>query len=483
MSLRKQAASGFAWTFAHQFGHNIIGFFVSLILARILLPEEFGLIGMISILIGLGRVLVHSGMTQSLIRTEDVDEEDFSAVFFLNLAVSLVVYFLAYFTAPLVAEFFNQPILVSIIRIYCLSYILTAFSAVQFARLTKNLKFKVQTLIELPANMVGGGVGIYMAYTGYGVYSLVWSQIVIYFVSTVLVWFYSGWTPKWVINIEKLKLHFNFGYKLALSDSLEIIFNNSYILIIGKFFSPSQVGFYTRAETMKQLPVTNISRALNKVTYPLFSTIQNDNIRLKRVNKQLMQVVTFTIAPILIFLAVLAEPAFRFLFTEKWLPAVPYFQILCITGILRPIQTYNLNILNIKGRSDLYLKLKIYEKIIIIVSLIIGFQYGIYGILFSQVVVSVIVFFLHAYYTDKFIDFSPWEQLKTIIPIITLASICGGLVFLLDTWLEPEFDIVRILSGGIFGAIIYVLISWLLKMKSFIHFRSLTLSYMGNDRG
>lgn len=475
MSLRKQATSGFAWTFAQQFGHHIIGFIVSMILARILLPAEFGLIGMISILIGLGRVLVYSGMTQSLIRGEDVDEEDFSTVFFINLAVSVAVYLLAYISAPLVAQFYNQPILVDIIRIYCLTFILTAFSAVQFARLTKNMNFKVQTFIELPANIVGGGVGIYMAYTGFGVYSLVWSQVVTSVVSTVQLWFYSGWSPKWVFNIVKLKDHFNFGYKLALAGVLEIIFKNAYILIIGKFFSPAQVGFYTRAETMKQLPVTNISSALNKVTFPLFSTIQNDNIKLKRVNKQLMQMVIFVIAPILIFVAVLAEPTFRFLFTEKWLPAVPYFQILCITGILKPIHSYNLNILKVKGRSDLLLKLKLYEKGIIILSIIIGLQFGIYGLLFSQVLVSIAIFFVNAHYTDKFIDFSPWEQTKAILPIIFLSVVCGGVIFLLDNYLESQLDMIRILIGGLVGIIVYLGSSILFKMDSYFHIKKLIL--------
>jgi teichuronic acid exporter len=473
MSLRKQATSGLVWTFAQQFGNQIIGFIVSLILARVLMPAEFGLIGMIAVLVGLGRVLVDSGLTQSLIRNENCDEEDFSTVFYFNLIVSILIYFIVFFTAPLVADFYTQPILVSIIRIYCLTFIIDAFSSVQLARLTKRMDFKIQTLVALPATIIGGGVGIYMAYSDFGVFSLVWSQVIISIVSTIQIWIYSRWKPLWRFNLTKFKDHFNYGYKIAISGVLEVVFKNAYVLIIGKFFSASQVGFYTRAETMKQLPVSNISNALKKVTFPLFAKIQNDDVRLKRVYKQLMQMVVFVLAPVLIFLAVLAEPTFRLLFTDKWLPAVPYFQILCITGILRPIHSYNLNVLMVKGRSDLYLKLKSFEKILIIVGIIVGIQFGIFGLLYAQVAVSLITFFTNAYYTNKFINYSAWEQIKTLIPILVLASACGGLIFLVDYYIYSSIDIVRILVGGSFGGIIYIGFSVIFKMDSYMHFKKL----------
>jgi teichuronic acid exporter len=473
MSLRKQATSGLVWTFAQQFGNQIIGFIVSLILARVLMPAEFGLIGMIAVLVGLGRVLVDSGLTQSLIRNEDCNEEDFSTVFYFNLIVSILIYVIVFFTAPLVADFYTQPILVSVIRIYCLTFIIDAFSSVQLARLTKRMDFKIQTLVALPATIIGGGVGIYMAYSNFGVFSLVWSQVIISIVSTIQIWIYSRWKPLWRFNLTKFKDHFNYGYKIAISGVLEVVFKNAYVLVIGKFFSVSQVGFYTRAETMKQLPVSNISNALKKVTFPLFSKIQNDDVRLKRVYKQLMQMVVFVLAPVLIFLAVLAEPTFRLLFTEKWLPAVPYFQILCITGILRPIHSYNLNVLQVKGRSDLYLKLKLLEKVFIIIGIIIGIQFGILGLLYAQVTVSLLTFFMNAYYTDKFINYSAWEQIVTIIPIIILAIISGATVFVVDNFIIEEFDIYRIIIGSSIGIIIYIGLGFLFKMKSISHFKKI----------
>lgn len=468
MSLRKQAISGLVWTFGMQFGNQLIGFIVSMILARILLPAEFGLIGMIAIFIAVGKSLMDAGLSQSLIRSQNSDQEDLSTVFFFNLAASFLIYILIYFSAPLIANFYNQPILINIIRIFCITFIISAFSSVQMARLTKRMDFKTQTLIGLPSTIVGGIVGIIMAYMGYGVWSLVWSSLISAFLGSLQLWIYSKWTPSFVFNIEKFKDHFNYGYKLTLSGLLDTIFNNIYLIIIGKFFSPAQVGFYTRAETMKQLPVTNISTALNKVTFPLFASIQDDDVRLKRVYKQLMQMVVFVIAPVLIFLGVLAEPTFRFLFTEKWLPAVPYFQILCVTGILYPIHAYNLNILKVKGRSDLFLRLEVIKKIIVVVTISFTIKFGIIALLYGQIFTSLVAFFINTHYTGKFINYKTLQQAKDIIPIIILSAFSGGAVFLLDQYLKvnDQIDIIRILGGSLIGLLVYLLLAQIFSFNS-----------------
>lgn len=468
MSIRKQARSGMVWTFAQQFGNQLVGFVVSLILARILMPEEFGLIGMIAVFIAIGNSLLDAGLTQSLIRSEEPDQEDFSTVFFFNLITSILIYWLIFFLAPLIAGFYEQPMLTPILRVFCLTFIVSAFSAVQLARLTKAMNFKTQTLIAIPATITGGIVGIVMAYSGFGVWSLVWSSVTTSALSSIQLWFYSKWTPSLVFSIPKFKSHFNFGYKLTLSGLLDQVFNNIYIIVIGKYFSATQVGFYTRAETMKQLPVTNISSALNKVTYPLFASIQDDNIRLKRVYRQLMQMVVFVITPVLIFLAVLAEPAFRFLFTEKWLPAVPYFQILCLTGILYPIHAYNLNILKVKGRSDLFLKLEVIKKILVVVTIALTIQFGIYALLFSQVLFSVLAFAINTHYTGKFLNYNTWEQSRDILPTIILGGLAGATIFIVDyyTILNDQWDFIRILGGSVIGLMVYLPLAYFFKFES-----------------
>lgn len=476
MSLRKRAKKGFVWTFAQQFGNQIIGFTISLILARILLPEEFGLIGMIAIFVAVGNTLLNAGLTQSLIRSEDLDETDYSTVFYFNLASAIAVYILVFYTGPLIARFYDQPILTDIVRLYCLSFIFSAFSAVQLARLTKKLDFKTQTLVAIPATIIGGVVGVIMAYSGYGVWSLVWSSLITSFLSSVQLWFYSKWKPVLIFSTKKFIKHFHFGYKLTLSGLLNRIFDNIFLLVIGKYFSAAQVGFYTRAETTKQLPLSNIFNSLDKITYPMFAEIQNDDARLKRVYKQLLQMVLFVVAPLLIFIAVLGEPIFRFLFTEKWLPAVPYFQILCVTGILYPLHAYNLSILNVKGRSDLFLKLEILKKIIIVITIIVTIPYGIIVLLYGQVFISLVSFFINSHYTSKFINYPALQQLKHVLPVMILAVFAGAVILGLELLgLNQMQDFLRILIGGLTGIIVYLGVAYLLKFRSLRDLQNLIL--------
>ncbi len=467
MSLKKQATIGLVWTFAQQFGNQLIGFVVSVILARLLLPEEFGLIGMIAVFVAIGNTLLHSGLTKSLIRGEDLDNEDYSTVFYFNLVISVFVYVIIFFLSPLIAEFFEQSILIELLRIYSISFIISAFSAVQLARLTKFMDFKTQTIIAIPSAIVGGVIGISMALLGFGVWSLVWSSIISAAVNSAQLWIYSKWIPDLSFNYNKFKSHFHYGYKLTLSELLDRIFNNIFLIVIGKYFSPAQVGFYTRAETMKQLPVSTISNALNRVTFPLFVSIQNDELRLKRVYKKLMQIVVFVITPVLIFLGVLAEPTFRFLFTDKWLPAVPYFQILCVTGILFPLHSYNLTILNVKGRSDLFLKLEVFKKILIVITLLITIPLGIIAMLIGQVIISILAFFINAHYTGKYINYSAIQQLRDVLPILSLATVVGTIVFFIDFYgLATNLDIVRIIIGGVIGSTIYIFVAYQFKFES-----------------
>lgn len=467
MSLRKRATSGLVWTFAQQFGNQLIGFFVTVILARILLPAEFGLIGMIAVFVAIGNTLLDAGLTQSLIRNREVDQEDYSTVFYFNIIASVIFYGVIFFSAPLISDFYEQPILTDIIRIYSITFVISAFGAVQLAKLTKEMDFKTQTLIAIPSTVIGGFFGVYLAYKGYGVWSLVWSNIITIAGSTIQLWLYSKWKPARTFNITKFKYHFNFGYKLTISGILNTIFNNIFLVIIGKFFSPAQVGFYTRAETMKQLPVTNISNALNKITYPLFTEIQDDNARLKKVYKVLMESILFSISPVLIFTAVLAEPIFRFIFTEKWLPAVPYFQILCFTGILYPVHAYNLNVLKVKGRSDLFLKLTMIKKILTLGVILFTIQFGIYGLLYAQVFLSVFGFIINAHYTNKFIGYSALDQVKDISPIVLTAGLWGLVVGLVDFYIfKTEMDVLRFAVGGIIGVGGYVISGFLFQFDS-----------------
>jgi O-antigen/teichoic acid export membrane protein len=468
MSLKKQALSGVFWSFLQLFSTQVIGFIVSIILARLLRPSEFGLIAMLGIFISIGTTLINSGLTQSLIRSENIDEEDFSTVFIFNLIGSLFIYGFIFVTAPVIATFYKQELLTSIIRVYSVTFIINAFSAIQTTRLNKKLDFKTQMKVSIPSLIIGSTVGIAMALNNYGVWSLVWSAVIQSLMATIQMWYWTKWKPVWAFNWKKFNYHFHYGVKLMFSGILDTVFRNAYSVIIGKFFAPAQVGFYNRADSLQMLPAGTISSIITKVSFPLFASIQNDDERLKSIFKRIMQMVIFLVTPTLVLMGVLAEPLFRFLFTEKWLPAVPYFQILCANGVLYPIHGYNLQILNVKGRSDLFLKLEIIKKILVVVVILISFQFGIFGLLYGSVTTSLICFFINAYYSGKFINYTAWQQTKDLLPIILLSLLIGLIVYYFDGLLLniSANDFVRLLAGSVIGIILYSIAAFLFKMNS-----------------
>lgn len=433
------------------------------------MPDDFGLIAMLGVFMGIGNTLINSGLTSSLIRTFNPDNEDFSTVFYFNLMGSFLIYSIIYFFAPHISLFYKQPTLTAVIRQYSVIFVINAFGAVQLARLNKMMDFKTQMKVSVPSTILSGITGISLAALGYGVWSLVYSKIVQSLASTIQLWFWSKWRPLLVFNKDKFNNHFKYGVKLMASGLLDTIFTNLYVIIIGKYFSTAQVGYYNRANNLKMLPVSNVSSIINKVSFPLFAEIQNDDARIKSVYKKIMQMVIYLIAPILILMAVMAEPLINSIFTEKWLPAVPYFQILCVGGILYPIHNYNLQILKVKGRSDLFLKLEILKKVFVVVVVVISFRFGIYGLLYGGVISSILSLFINTYYSGKFINYSAWEQTKDLLPYVALSTIMGMIVFVFDFICKEYFkwDIIRLVSGGMLGTGIYLLLSHVLKLNSY----------------
>lgn len=475
--LRQKTLSGVFWTFTQQFGVQLINFVVSIVLARLLLPEEFGLIGMIAIFVSLGNTLMDSGLTSSLIRTQEPDQRDFSSVFFINVFGSLVIYVVLCFFSPLIADFFNQEVLSLIIRVYCLSFIVRSFSAVQLAKLTQQMDFKIQMTITIPSLLIGGVVGVTMAHLGFGVWSLVYMNLLQAILVSLQLWFRINWRPALVFDWERLKYHFNFGYKLTLSGVLNTVYDNIYNIIIGKYFSAVQLGYFARAQSLKQLPVANISTALNKVTYPMFAKIQDNDIQLRAMYKRIMQQVLFWVTPILVLSGVLGEPLFRFLLTDKWLPAVPYFQILCLVGIMYPLNAYNLNILKVKGRSDLFLRLEIIKKVLITIGIIAAVPFGVYGLLWIQVILSALSFFINTYYSGKFINYPAMAQIRDVFPVFGVAIMAGVFTYFLDIQIAKifNFDLVRLCVGLILGMLVYFIFSYIGKISALSDFRQLVL--------
>lgn len=468
MDIKKQVLSGSFWTFLQTFGTQLITFGVSVILSRLLLPSEFGLIAMLGVFISLGSSFINSGLSQSLIRTVAADEKDYSTVFYFNLVVSILVYGFIFISAPIISRFYNQEQLQLILRVYGITFVINAFSTIQITRLSKLMNFKTQMLVAIPSLIISSVIGVVMAFKGFGVWSLVWSAIIQSFASTVQFWYYAKWRPMWVFDILKFKYHFHFGMKLLFSNILDVLFTNAYTIIIGRFFAATQVGFYNRANTLQMLPAATLSSIVSNVSFPLFASIQNDEERLKSVYKKIMQMVIFLVAPTLIFMAVLAEPLFRFLFTDKWLPAVPYFQILCINGILYPIHSYNLQILNVKGRSDLFLKLELIKKIMAVIAIVVSFKFGVYGLLYGSVITSILAFFINTHYSGKFLKYSAWQQTKDLLPTIGLSVLTGAALYFFDRLLADTFfvDFYRLLFGSIAASLLFLTASYLFKISS-----------------
>lgn len=476
MSLKKQALQGAVWTYTQQFGTQLISFIVSIFLARILLPEEFGLIGMIAIFMGIGTTLFDGGMTSSLIRSDNLEESDYSTVFIFNLIVSIAVYLVVFILAPFIADFYHQPTLRNITRLYALSFVFSAFGSVQNTILTKAMSFKRQALLTVPALLVASIVAIVMAKLGYGVWSLVGMTLVNTFILSVILWLTSKWKPRLIFSKEKFKKHFNYGYKLTLSGVLDIIFTNIYQIIIGRFFSASVVGYYTRANQLMMMPVGNVSTALNKVAFPLFAQLKNDEERLKNAYKRIMLLVLYIINPIIVLMLVLAEPLTVFLFTDKWLPMVPIFQVICLSGLLYPLHLYNLLILQVKGRSDLFLKLEIVKKVLSTIVLFISFYFGLYGLLWGQLIFSVLALFINTYYAGNMINYSAKKQLLDMIPLFMLAGFVGLIVYVLDAYLFINFiNILRLIINAITALLFYLGLSYIFKFSSLLEIKNIIL--------
>jgi O-antigen/teichoic acid export membrane protein len=479
MSLKIKTISGILWSLGQQFIIKIIGFLIMIVLARILAPAEFGLIAMLSLFIAIGNSLMDSGLGSSLIRTNDADNRDYSTVFYFNLGGSILIYFLLYLVAPLISGFYHQPELIKVIRVYAVIIIINAFYSVQSTLLVKDMNFRLQTNIQVPAAIGGGILGIIMAKMGYGVWSLVWMSLFNSFLSTVMHWTFSKWRPDFIIDKARFKQHFNFGYKMALSGLIETIHQNLYTLIIGRLYSVTQLGLYSRADQVSQLPISNISAAISKVTFPMFSEIAQDNARLKMVYKKMMQQVIFWNAPILIYLCIVAEPLFIFLLTDKWLPAVPYFQILCLAGIIYPLHSYNLNILKVKGRSDLILKLEIIKKTMSVIGIISVIPFGIYGLLYFQLLFNCIGYYINSIYSGRSINYPATEQIADILPTLVLSAAAGLLCYFTDQFLVNFLNLnalSRILIDGIMYAGTYLMLSNLIQLTAITDFKHLILN-------
>ncbi len=462
-SLQAKAISGLSWSFTDNLINLGISFFFGIILARLLSPQEFGLIGMVTIFIAISNSFIDSGFREALIRKQKCSDLDYSTVFYYNLVIGVGLYLALYFSAGLIAGFFNEPRLISIVRVLSLSLIVASLSAIQQTILIKNINFKLLTKITVISSVLSGFIGVIMAATGFGVWSLVFKTLFQNFFITLLLWFLNGWRPVLAYSSESFKEMFGFGSKLFFSYLLLNFSNSIYHLLIGRFFSATALGFYTRAEQFKQLPTKNLDIVISRVTYPVLSIIQDDNDKLKKVYKKLVQSTVLLTFPLMIGMAAVAEPMIITLIGEQWLPSVPFLQLMCFSAMLYPLNSLNLNMLKVKGRSDLVFKLVIIRIILSVPVIIVGVIMGIIEMLIGMIIISVIYYFINCYWSGKIFNYTIKEQLNDIMPIIIYAIIMGALVYGLSfvLGLSPLIElIIQIIAGGLFTVIFWELVRY-----------------------
>lgn len=440
---------------------------VMIILARLLQPEDFGLLVMVGIFVNIAGLLAESGFTTALIQKKKTDEIDYSSIFYLNLLVASILYLVLFFSAPLIAEFLEQQQLVEILRILSLTLFLGVFNSIQNALIGRNLLFKKLFHCSLYAVLVSASVGITMAYANYGIWALVGQLLTQRLLVTIFLWFTLKWRPRLLFSMERIKKLFLFSWKLLASQLIDTLYNNFQNILIGKVFSPALLGFYSRGEQFPSFLVNNVNGSIQSVLLPALASHQDNIPRVKEMVRRSIITSSFIIFPMMIGLAVIAEPLVSLLLTDKWLPAVPFLQIFCAVYALWPIHTVNLQAINALGRSDIFLKLEIIKSIIGLIILGISFQFGIYIMAFGVFVSGVISAFINSYPNFKLLNYSIHEQLKDLLPSLCISLIMGIAVYPIQ-WFEMAAILTIIIQISI-GIVLYVALAKSFKLECYTY--------------
>lgn len=472
-SLKKKAINGIAWSLFDKIINQAGNFVLLIYLSRILSPSDFGLIAMLAIFLAIAQSLIDSGFSQALIQKSDkVTEKDLSTVFYVNLAVSVLIYCALFITAPFIASFYSQPELVDLSRVLFIVVIINAVGLVPRSKLLIAIDFKSQGLINNAAMLVGAGVAIYMINDGYGYWSLVGLNVAKASTTAFLLIVFSKWKPSWLFSIASFKNLFSFGSNLLIAGLVATTVQNLYSVLIGRNFNAQQLGYYQQGFNYTNILSTTLSSIIQGVTYPIMTSIQEDKERLVQVYIKVMGIVTLVTFPVFVGFAAVAEEFVLLFLGEKWRPIIPILIILSFARLITPISALNLNILNARGRSDLYLKTDLSKLPMTVAALIIAVPFGIVAVAMAQLVTTFISFFINAYYPGKLFDFGAKEQLKQIFPI-ALASL---VMYLSITFIKFDSLELQMLAKIVLGGGIYVAACWLFKVSAFADASSIVFS-------
>jgi teichuronic acid exporter len=455
------------WKLMERGGTQGIQFIVQIVLARLLLPEDFGSITIVLIFIQLANVFIQSGFNTALIQKKDADEVDFSSVFYLSLFVAGLLYVVLFFTSQFIADFYRLPQLAQILRVLSITLFFGAFNSIQNAYVARNMIFKKLFFSSLGAIIVSGTVGITAAYLGWGVWALVAQQLINQLAITLILWFTVKWRPKLLFSIEKVKVLFSFGWKLLVSSLINTLYIDIRSLIIGKIYPPAMLGYYDRGKLFPKIIVSNIDGSIQSVMLPALASQQDDKKRVKAMMRRAIMTSSFIMFPMMVGLAVVAEPVVKIILTDKWLPAVPFLQIFCASNSLHPIHTANLQAINALGRSDVFLKLEIIKKIIGLIILGISIPFGIYAMAWGVLLSGIISTFINTYPNLKLLNYSYIEQWKDIMPSLGISLVMGAVVYTLNLL---NIAVWQILILQIFvGVVIYIVLAKMLNIESYAY--------------
>jgi teichuronic acid exporter len=477
-NIKRKVINGLIWKLMERGGVQGIQFIVQIILARILSPEDYGLISLITIFIVVSNVFIQSGFNTALIQRKDVNEDDFSSVLYISLVLAIILYITLFFLSPFISDFYQIEELKHVLRVLSIILFFGAFNSIQNAIIARTMQFKKLFIVSVFSILISGIVGITLAYLGFGVWALVAQQIVNQVSTTIILWFTLKWRPKLTFSLSKVGNLFSYGWKILVSYLMNTLYLNLISLIVGKIYTSQMLAFYNRGEQFPQLIVNNINGSIQSVMLPTLSAEQENKKRVKELVRRSLITSSFLIFPLMIGLAVVAEPLVKILLTDKWLPCVPFMQIFCLIYALWPIQTANLQAINALGRSDIFLKIEIIKKVIGFAILSISIFYGIYAIVLGSLLLEIISLFIDSYPNLKLLDYSYKEQIRDIIPSLLLSIIMGGVAYSI-LYINMSSYLTLIIQVLV-GAIVYIGLSKLFKIESYEYLLSTIKSLIKN---
>ena len=463
-NLKQKVSKGLLWNTIHNLSMKGIQFLLMLFMARLLSPDDYGTVGLLAIFIQLSNTFAESGFSLALVRKQDRTQVDLSTAFYFNIVVGIICYFIVFCIAPWVADFYNKPILTSLLRVLALTIPISSLSTVLVAMMNYNMQFKKQAMISITHTLVSGVLGLIMAFMGYGVWALVGQSLIATCLGTVLCWIFNRWHPSWIYSWKSFHEMFGFSSKLLLTRLLDTIYGNIYSIVIGKVFSPATLGHYSRAQNWAAMPSTNVVSILNNVSFASLSKIQDDIEQLSRVYRKMAKTSAFIIFPLMLGLSVVSRPLIYFTIGEKWQLCAQILQIICFMFVFTPIQCLSINLIQAKGRSDLSLKISVIGKVLSVIVLVGSLPLGIIPMCWFSVLSSIIILSIDFFYVGKLLHISVFEQIKDLFPSACLSAIMYIAVFFTISLFTTDW--IQLLAGIFVGMSLYTGLAYVFKMKS-----------------